>query len=105
MPREYAGLARSGIVRIIALVAGIALVALIALGAGALTSSPGTIWLSGTPIAGGPSHTDSVAGLMRAQRIADRSTQHPVHPAPEEEADFRTSLPANPRSPAVAQLP
>ena len=68
-------------------------------------SATATIWQGGTPITGAPSMTESVAGLMRDQRIADRTGQTPVHPRPEAEADFRSSLPENPRSPDVARLP
>jgi hypothetical protein len=42
---------------------------------------------------------------MRLQRIADRSGAPPVHQKPETEADFRRSLPENPASPDVSQLP
>src|SRR6187200_2961177 len=62
-------------------------------------------WQQGTPITGEPSRTESVAGLMRLQRIADRSGAPPVHQKPETEADFRRSLPENPASPDVSQLP
>jgi len=62
-------------------------------------------WRPGTPITGAPSVTESVAGLMRAQRIADRAGRPPVKQKPEPEADFRTGLPENPASPDVARLP
>jgi IPT/TIG domain len=72
-------------------------------------SSPGSAsditWQNGTPVIGAPSLTRSVATLMREQRIADRSGRAPTVPRPEQEADFRKSLPQNPRSPAVSQLP
>jgi hypothetical protein len=68
-------------------------------------SATETTWQGGTPVAGAPSLTESVAALMREQRIADRSGRTQVSPRPEQEADFRRSLPENPRSPAVAQLP
>jgi hypothetical protein len=68
-------------------------------------SATETTWQGGTPVAGEPSLTESVAALMREQRIADRSGRTPVSPRPEQEADFRRSLPENPRSPDVAQLP
>jgi len=45
-------------------------------------------WQQGTPTTGEPSRTESVAGLMRLQRIADRSGAPPVHQKPETEADF-----------------
>src|SRR5262245_45695829 len=101
---EY-GRRRATLVKITALVAGVALVAVVALRAGALSPSPDTTWESGTPITSGPSRTVSVAVLMHDQLIADRSPNDPVHPREEEEGDFRESLPENPRSPAVAQLP
>ena len=62
-------------------------------------------WQQGTPTTGAPSMTESVASLMRLQRIANRSGRPPVHPKPETEADFRRSLPENPASPDVSQLP
>jgi hypothetical protein len=62
-------------------------------------------WQGGTPITGGSSLTESVAGLMRRQRIADRFGRTPMSPLPEQEADFRMSLPENPGSPDVSQLP
>src|SRR4029453_19288277 len=72
-------------------------------------SSPGSAsditWQNGTPVIGAPSLTRSVATLMREQRIADRSGRAPTVPRPEQEADFRKSLPPNPRSPAVSQPP
>ena len=46
-----------------------------------------------------------MAGLMHDQLIADRSGTAPVKQKPEEEGDFRRSLPEDPRSPDVAQLP
>ena len=42
---------------------------------------------------------------MHDQLIADRSGTAPVKQKPEEEGDFRRSLPEDPRSPDVAQLP
>jgi hypothetical protein len=42
---------------------------------------------------------------MRLQRIANRAGRAPEEPRPEQEADFRESLPENPRSPQVAALP
>jgi IPT/TIG domain-containing protein len=62
-------------------------------------------WQAGTPVTGGPSRTESVAELMHDQRISDRSTPRPVSPRPEEDGDFRQSLPEDPRSPDVARLP
>jgi Quinohemoprotein amine dehydrogenase, alpha subunit domain III len=105
MPPEITTLARSTVARITALVVGIALLALLAFHFVPLTPSPVTTWQAGSPIAGGPSRTESVAGIMHAQLIADRSEQAPVHPRAEEEGDFRESLPENPSSPAVSQLP
>src|SRR6266516_1707963 len=64
-----------------------------------------TSWQRGTPITGTPSVTESVASLMRLQRIADRSGRPPVTPKPESESDFRRSLPQNPGSPDVSRLP
>jgi hypothetical protein len=68
-------------------------------------SATETTWQGGTPVTGAPSLTESVAGLMRRQRIADRSGQTPTSPRPEQEADFRMSLPENPSSPDVSQVP
>jgi hypothetical protein len=64
-----------------------------------------TIWQAGIPLSGAPGRTETVAGLMHDQLIADRSGTAPVKQKPEEEGDFRRSLPEDPRSPDVAQLP
>jgi hypothetical protein len=64
-----------------------------------------TIWQAGVPLSGAPGRTETVAGLMHDQLIADRSGTAPVKQKPEEEGDFRRSLPEDPRSPDVAQLP
>ena len=69
------------------------------------SAATGTSWQQGTPIIGPPSVTESVAGLMRAQRIADRLGRPPVKEKPETEADFRKALPENLGSPDVSQLP
>jgi len=106
MRPESATPSRKTVARITALLVGVALVSLVALrlapGDGSTTA---TAWQAGTPIAGGPSRTESVAGLMHDQRIADRSGHAPVSPRPEEEGDFRQSLPENPHSPDVSRLP
>ena len=97
---------RRTVARIVALLVGLALLTLAALHLAPFQGSQAaTTWQAGTPIAGGPSRTESVAGLMHDQRIADRSGQPPVRPRPEEEGDFRMSLPENPRSPDVSRLP
>ena len=56
--------------RVTALVAGIALVAVVALGVLRLAPPPETGWQSGTQITSEASRTESVAALMRDQRIA-----------------------------------
>src|SRR5439155_224014 len=98
---------RKAVAGIASLLVGLALVALVGIrsSAPAPGSATETTWQGGTPVTGAPSLTESVAGLMREQRIADRSGRTPVSPRPEQGADFRRSLPENPRSPAVAQLP
>jgi hypothetical protein len=68
-------------------------------------SATGTTWQGGTPVIGAPSLTESVARLMHEQRIADRAGRIPKSPRPEQEADFRKSLPENPASPHVSQVP
>jgi hypothetical protein len=93
--------------RIASLLAGLVLLSLV--GIRSAPPAPGsateTAWRRGTPVTGGPSLTESVAGLMRKQRIADRSGRSRVSPRPEPESDFRRSLPQNPRSPDVSRLP
>jgi hypothetical protein len=86
---------------------GLALVSIVGLRSArpAPGSATETTWQGGTPVTGTPSLTESVAGLMREQRIADRSGRTPTSPRPEQEADFRMSLPENPSSPDVSQLP
>ncbi len=98
---------RKVVARVASLLVGIALLSLV--GIRSAPPAPGsaaeTIWQGGTPVTGARSLTVSVAGLMRKQRIADRSGRTPVSPRPEEEGDFRRSLPENPRSPNVSRLP
>jgi IPT/TIG domain len=86
---------------------GLALVSIVGLRSvpPARGSAAETTWQGGTPVTGAPSLTESVSGLMREQRIADRSGRRPTSPRPEQEADFRMSLPQNPSSPDVSQLP
>jgi hypothetical protein len=106
MPPETTTSARKTVARVTALLVGLALLSLVGLRLAPLGgSATETTWQAGTPIAGGPSRTESVAGLMLDQRIADRSKRSPVSRLPEQEADFRMSLPENPRSPEVSQLP
>jgi IPT/TIG domain len=97
---------RKVVARIASLLAVLALLSVVGLRS---ASTPGsateTTWQGGTPVTGARSQTESVGGLMREQRIADRSGRTPVSPRPEQEADFRKSLPENPGSPAVSQLP
>jgi hypothetical protein len=71
----------------------------------ALGSATKSSWQQGTPISGAPGVTKSVVGLMRQQRIADRSEQPLVRPKPRPGGDFRRSLPEDPNSPDVSQLP
>jgi len=98
---------RKDAIWIACLLVGLALVSLV--GIRSTPPAPGSAteisWQRGTPITGAPSVTESVAGLMRLQRIADRSGRPTVRPRPEQEADFRRSLPEDPRSPDVAQIP
>jgi hypothetical protein len=96
---------RKVVAGIASLLVGLTLVALVGIRSPAPGSATETTWQGGTPVAGAASLTESVAGLMREQRIADRSGRTSVSPRPEQEADFRKSLPENPRSPDVAQLP
>ncbi len=106
MPPETPNSARKTVARITALLVGLALLSLVGLRLAPFGgSATATTWQAGTPLAGGPSHTESVARLMQDQRIADRTGQKPVSPRPEEEGDFRMSLPENPRSPEVSRLP
>src|SRR2546430_226789 len=92
--------------RIASLLGALALLSVVGLrSASAPGSATETTWQGGTPVTGARSLTESVAGLMREQRIADRSGRTPVSPRPEQQADFRKSLPENPGSPAVSQLP
>src|SRR5213078_403868 len=95
------------VARLACLLVALALVSLVGIRSQPSASSAAaeTSWQEGTPITGAPSVTESVAGLMRAQRIADRSGRAPVHPRPEPEFDVRESLPQNPASPDVSQLP
>ena len=92
---------------IVSSLVGLALVSIVGLRSvpSARGSATETTWQGGTPVTGAPSLTESVAGLMREQRIADRSGRTPTSPRPEQEADFRMSLPENPSSPDVSQLP
>jgi hypothetical protein len=85
------------------LLVGLALLSLV--GIRLAPSATQTTWQGGTPVIGAPSLTRSVATLMRHQQLADRSGRAPTVPRPEQEADFRKSLPQNPGSPNVAQLP
>jgi hypothetical protein len=98
---------RKIVARVASLLVGLALLSLV--GIRTAPQVPGsateTTWQGGTPVTGAPSLTESVAGLMRDQRIADRSGRTPVSPRPEQEADFRRSLTENPSSPHVSQLP
>src|SRR6185369_4034936 len=106
MPPEAATPARKTVAGVTALLVGLALTSLIGFRMAPLGgSTTATIWQAGTPLAGAPGRTESVAGLMHDQLIADRSGQPPVHPKPEEEGDFRQGLPENPGSPDVSQLP
>jgi hypothetical protein len=106
MPPEAPTPARKTVARVTALLVALALVSLIGLHLAPLGgSTTATIWQAGTPLPGAPGRTESVAGLMHDQLIADRAGTAPVKPRPEEEGDFRQSLPENPRSPDVAQLP
>jgi hypothetical protein len=106
MPPEAHTPARKTAARVTALLVGLALTSLIGFRLAPLGgSTTATIWQEGTPLAGAPGRTESVAGLMHDQLIADRSGQPPVHQKPEEEGDFRQGLPENPGSPDVSQLP
>jgi hypothetical protein len=105
MPPETPTPARKTAARITALLVGLALLTLVGFRLAPVGGSAATTWQAGTPLAGGPSRTESVARLMEKQRIADRSGGAPVSPRPEEEGDFRKSLPENPRSLDVSQLP
>src|SRR5215470_6785500 len=98
---------RRAVAGIASLLVGLALLSLagIRLAASAPGSATETTWQGGTPVTGAPSLTKSVATLMREQRIVDRSGRTPTVPRPEQEADFRRSLPQDPRSPNVSQLP
>jgi len=98
---------RRAVAGIASLLVGLALLSLagIRLAASAPGSATETTWQGGTPVTGAPSLTKSVATLMREQRIVDRSGRTPTVPRPEQEADFRRSLPQDPRSPDVSQLP
>ena len=90
MPPEAHTPARKTVARVTALLVILALTSLIGLRLVPLGgSTTATIWQAGTPLPGGPGRTESVAGLMHDQRIADRSGQPPVHQKPEEEGDFR----------------
>ncbi len=95
------------VARIAFLLAGLALLSLLGIRSAPPVPGPAmeTAWRRGTPVIGGPSPTESVAGLMRKQRIADRSGRSRVIPRPEPDSDFRRSLPQNPRSPDVSRLP
>ncbi|MDP9341121.1 MAG: IPT/TIG domain-containing protein [Actinomycetota bacterium] len=62
-------------------------------------------WHRGTPVVGAPGVTRSVASIMRQQRIADRSGPPQIIPKPEPGVPERASLPQNPSSPDVSQLP
>jgi hypothetical protein len=106
MPPEAPTAARKTVARVTALLVGVTLVSLIGLRLAPFGgSTTPTIWEAGTPLTGAPGQTESVAGLMHDQLIADRSGRAPVRPRPEEEGDFRMSLPENPRSPDVSRLP
>ena len=106
MPPEAHTPTRKTVARVTALLVALALTSLIGFRLVPLGgSTSATIWQAGTPLPGGPGRTESVAALMHDQRIADRSGRAPVHQKPEEEGDFRRSLPENPGSPDVAQLP
>ena len=106
MPPEGHTPTRKTVARVTALLVALALTSLIGFRLVPLGgSTSATIWQAGTPLPGGPGRTESVAALMHDQRIADRSGRAPVHQKPEEEGDFRRSLPENPGSPDVAQLP
>ncbi len=98
---------RKVVARIVSLLVGLALLSLVGIRSG--PSAPGsareTAWQGGTPVTGASSLTESVADLMRKQRIADRSARTPVSPRPEQDADFRRSLPENPGSPDVSRYP
>jgi hypothetical protein len=98
---------RTVVAGITSLLVGLALLSLVGIGSSAPApgSATETTWQGGVPVTGAPSLTESVAGLMREQRIADRSGQIPTSRRPEQEADFRKSLPENPRSPELSQLP
>jgi IPT/TIG domain len=98
---------RKAVAGIVSLLVGLALLSLVGirLAPPAPGSATETTWQGGIPVTGPPSLTESVATLMRDQRIADRSGRTPTIPRPEQEADFRRSLPQNPRSPDVSQLP
>ena len=95
------------LIRIVALLVGLALLSSygVQLGSSAPASRAVTAWQAGIPVTGGPSRTRSVAALMRRQRIVDRAGLAPTVPRPEQEADFRRSLPEDPSSPRVAALP
>jgi hypothetical protein len=97
---------RKVVVRITSLLVGLALLSFV--GIRSAPTAPGSAteitWQGGTPLTGAPGLTVSVVGLMRQQRIADRGGT-PASPRPEQEADFRRSLPENPSSPDVSQLP
>ena len=79
---------RKVVVGIASLLLGLALLSLVGIRAAqpAAGSATETTWQGGTPAAGAPSLTESVAGLMREQRIADRSGRTPVSPRPEQGA-------------------
>jgi hypothetical protein len=106
-PARSATPSRMAVAAVTSLLAVLALLSLV--GIRSAPSAPGsatqTTWQGGTPVIGAPSLTRSVATLMRQQRIANRSGRTPTVPRPEQEADFRRSLPQNPRSPDVSQLP
>jgi hypothetical protein len=106
-PARSATPSRMAVAGVTSLLVGLALLSLVGirLAPPAPGSATQTTWQGGTPVIGAPSLTRSVATLMRQQRIADRSGPTPTIPRPEQEADFRRSLPQNPRSPGVSQLP
>jgi hypothetical protein len=93
--------------RIASLLVGLALLSLVGLRSAppAPGSAAAITWQGGTPVTGVTSTTETVAGLMREQRIADRSGRPPGRPRPEQEADCRRSHPENPSSPDVSRLP
>jgi hypothetical protein len=106
MPLERRTSARRTLARITALLVALALTSLIGLRlAPSGGSTTATSWQAGTPLSGAAGRTETVAGLMHDQRIVDRFGQAPVHPRPEEDGDFRRSLPENPASPDVARFP